>query len=114
TLLAANVPQSHELRYYMYWMIVLVSLNLWLMPERQAPALGAACAAFLGVVLWVTRAGYAYPSGSTFQELVSERVDARVLDQIHDGDRVCLSRQPWTFLYAAPFHAPRRYSVKEA
>lgn len=114
TLLAAHVPQSHELRYYMYWMIVLVSLNLWLTPAQHAPRLGAACVVFLSLVLWSTRAGYAYPSGSTFRELVNEKVDARVLEQIHDGDEVCLARQPWTFLYAAPFHPGRRYSLKEA
>jgi hypothetical protein len=119
TLLSAHVPQSHELRYYMHWMIVLVSLNLWLASDREdaakwTPALGAACLAFLAVVLAVTRAGYAYPSGSTFAELVKDKVDARVLEQIHDGDRVCIAKQPWTFLYAAPFHPGRRYTVREA
>lgn len=118
TAVTAVLPQSHELRYYLYWMIVLVSLNLSLVGARPdaarwAPALGAACAVALGIVLAVTRAGYAYPSGSTFAELVESKVDAALLARIRDGDRVCLSREPWTFLYAARFHPPRRYAVRE-
>src|SRR4051794_25273954 len=76
TAVTAALPQSHELRYYLYWMIVLVSLNLILASREGArvgltpPALGAACALALSVVLAVTRCGYAYPSGSTFTELV--------------------------------------------
>jgi hypothetical protein len=120
TLVVANLPQSHELRYYLGWMIVLVSLNLGLACGRdepaswQPPALGSACAAFLAVVLAVTRCGYVYPSGSTFAELTRDKVDARVIEQIGEGERVCLRREPWTFLYAAPFHPPRRYAVKES
>jgi hypothetical protein len=119
TAVAASLPQCHELRYYMFWMIVLVSLNLALAcapgrPEGGRLALGAACLAALGVVLAVTRCGYVYASGSTFAETVRERVDAAVLAQIHEGEKVCLSREPWTMLYASPFHPPARYAVREA
>ena len=34
SIVAAFTPQSHELRYYMYWMIVLVSLNLYLVTSK--------------------------------------------------------------------------------
>jgi hypothetical protein len=120
TLVVANLPQSHELRYYLAWMMVLVTLDLWLVCEAAAgarwhgPAMGVACAAFLAVVLAVTRCGYVYPSGSTFAELVRDRVDARVIEGIGEGERVCLRREPWTFLYAAPFHGPKRYALREA
>jgi hypothetical protein len=119
TIVAASLPQSHELRYYMFWMIALVSLNLALAsaegrPEGGRIATGAACLAALGVVLAVTRCGYVYASGSTFDEMVREKADAGVLAQIHEGEKVCLSREPWTVLYAAPFHPPARYAVKEA
>ena len=30
------MPQSHELRYYMCWMIVLVTLNAWLACRERA------------------------------------------------------------------------------
>jgi hypothetical protein len=122
TAVSSLLPQSHELRYYLYWMIVLVSLNLILAcrlaaaPARglSPPALGAACAAALAVVLAVTRCGYVYPSGSSFETFLGEKVDAATLGQIHVGDRVCLAKDPWTILYAAPFHRPADYAVKES
>lgn len=119
TALTSMWPQSHELRYYMYWMITLVALNLIMLAQREdrgrvEPWVGVVCAGALGVVLWVTGAGYAYPSGSTFAELVRDKVDGRVMDRVRDGDRICVRKEPWTFLYAAPFHAPKRYAVKES
>jgi hypothetical protein len=118
TLVVANLPQSHELRYYLAWMIVLVSLNLWLACDRDAPlpkaaAMGLACAAFLGVVIVLTRATYIAPSGVTFAELLRDKVDLALLAQIRDGERVCLRREPNTFLYAARFNG-RHYVVQEA
>jgi hypothetical protein len=119
TAVVAWVPQSHELRYYLCWMMVLVSLNLWLTGAGaeegwRAPALGMACTGFLLVVLGVTHGIYVYPSGRTFAELLRDKVDARTLGQIGEGEGVCLRREPHTFLYAAPFHPGRRYVVKEA
>ena len=72
-----------------------------------------AVAAALGVVLWVTGAGYAYPSGSTFAELVRDKVDAGIITRVREGDHLCLRKEPWTFLYAAPFHGQKRYAVRE-
>jgi hypothetical protein len=119
TLVMANLPQSHELRYYLCWVMVLVALNLWLLCAREERgwgevAVGWACAGFLGVVLGVTRAGYVYPSGVTFAETLAEKVDERVLQGIGEGETVCLRRDPYTFLYAARFHPGRRYVVREA
>jgi hypothetical protein len=120
TLVMANVPQSHELRYYLCWMLVLVSLNLWLVATGdagaaawKAPALGGACVAFLGVVLGVTQGGYVMPTGITFAELLQEKVDASVVEGIGEGERVCLRREPSTFLYGAAFHPGKRYRVRE-
>jgi hypothetical protein len=118
TVVMANVPQSHELRYYLCWMMVLVSLNLWLAcggsEAWRGPALGGVCTAFLAAVLWVTRCGYVLPSGVTFAELEREKVDAAVVEAIGEGERVCLWREPYTFLYAAAFHGAKRYRVREA
>ncbi|MEO7332028.1 MAG: hypothetical protein ABI193_25860 [Minicystis sp.] len=121
SVLRAFSPQSHELRYYLDWMIVLCSLNLILLCRERTPAsiplrpplFGACCALALGVVLAVTRAGYVYPSGSTFREALRDQVDPKVLEQIHEGEQICLSREPWTFLYAPTFHPEKRYSVRE-
>ncbi len=35
SLFTSNFPQSHELRYFMFWMICLVSLNLYLISRPQ-------------------------------------------------------------------------------
>lgn len=120
TVVTALLPQAHELRYYLCWMMVLVSLNLWLACDRgereeqgwQAPGLGVASVAFLAVVLGVTRCAYVYPSGWTFAELVAAKVDAEVVRGIGDGETVCLRREPHTFLYAGRFHG-RGYRVRE-
>jgi hypothetical protein len=113
TLVVAFSPQSHELRYYLVWMLLLVSMNL-LVWSREAPVLGslvAACA--LGFVAWSTRGAYLYPSGDSFAELVAAKVDAAVIEHAARGDTICVAREPWTFLYAAPFHG-RTYTVREA
>ncbi len=121
TVVTAFLPQSHELRYYMSWMIVLVAINLWLASrsgaqeaDRGTLSLGLLAAAALGVVLAATRGVYAYPSGSTFAELVRDKVDARALSGIGEGERVCVQREPFDVLWAPVFHRPRRYAVQEA
>jgi hypothetical protein len=118
TALVAVLPQSHELRYYMSWMIVLVATNLRLaaVPIAAWPrlrSLGAIAVCALAVVMGVTRGAYAYPSGSTFTELLRETVDERALAGVADGERVCVDREPYDLLWAAPFHGARRYVVKE-
>jgi hypothetical protein len=115
TAIVALLPQSHELRYYMGWAMVLVAVNLWLARRAEAQVFaGLACAVALGMVLFITHGEYAYPSGESFKQLVHASVDEGALNKVHDGDRICVRRAPWTFLYASRFHAPRSYAVKEA
>ena len=116
TAMTAVMPQSHELRYYLYWMMVLVSLNLVLVgrrPAGEARAFGIACASALLLVLAVTRAWYVYPSRYSFTTLVQNKVNPSLVGQIRDGEHVCFYAQPWTFLYASTFHANRTYVVRE-
>lgn len=119
--MTAVLPQSHELRYHMSWMIVLVLLNVWLAsrsdrakgtPGPRAVGVVAVCA--LGVVLAVTRGIYVYPSGSTFDGLVRAKVDERSIASIGRGERVCVEREPFDVLWAPVFHPERRYVLKEA
>jgi hypothetical protein len=119
TLVISLMPQSHELRYYMVWMIVLVMANLWLASRTEAPKkrqawLGGLAIVALGVVLVVTHGVYAYPSGSSFDDLVSAKVDERVVRGIGRGERVCVSREPFDVLWAPVFHPERTYVLKEA
>jgi hypothetical protein len=114
TAIVSELPQSHELRYYMGWMMVLVVLNLWLLGERarRGAAVGAVCA--IAAVVLVTRAAYVYPSGKTFDQLVASEVSPRSVRSVHDGEHVCVRHAPWNFLWAARFHAPKHYAVTEA
>lgn len=116
TLVVSLLPQSHELRYYLFWMLLLVSLNLvvWFR-DRPVPVAAVAVVAFACVV-WKTNGSWLYMSGDSFSELVAARVDAKVIDSARDGDRICVADDPWTFLYAAPFHSQKgkRFTVLEA
>lgn len=129
TAVTAALPQSHELRYYLYWMLTLIALNLVLACQRARtegsadapgavlgpPLIGAAGALALTAVLASTRMAYVYPSGDTLPELLASKVRAETVAQIRDGERVCLpGREPWTFLYAAKLHPGRSYVVQEA
>ena len=123
TLVASLVPQSHELRYYLFWMLLLVSLNLivWsrgrehdVRAARATTAMALVASLALVVVAWSTGGTYLYASGDSFAQLVAAKVDRAALDRISPGERVCIPRQPWTFLYAPRFHPGRRYAVQEA
>ncbi len=119
TALTSVMPQAHELRYYMGWMLVLVATNRWLACREGAPPwrarwLGVSSTLALVVVIVVSRGVFVYPSGSTFADLLGQKVDPRSIDGIADGERVCVRRAPLDMLWAARFHPPRRYVVKEA
>ena len=114
TVVASLVPQSHELRYYMHWMMLLVSLNLVLWAREARWAVGLVAASALAVVTWSTGAAYLYASGNTFEELLERRVDRSVIDSATPGERLCIDRPPFTFLYAPAFHPKKDYVVQEA
>jgi hypothetical protein len=55
------------------------------------------------------------PSGSRFEALVAKKTNAASIASAKDGERVCVRREPWNLLWAAPFHAAAaRYVVVEA
>lgn len=120
--IAALVPQSHELRYTMFWMIVLVSLNLYLVGRLVASAprarvnphsVGLVLLTAYALTVAVTRGAYLDPRPYPVERLVEAKVDKAILSKIGDGDRVCFSHEPWTFLYTAHFHPPRHYALRE-
>lgn len=116
TAIAALVPQSHELRYYMFWMLLLVCSNLvmWTGTPRTRLAAGIVSTSALVVVVWSTSGDFLYASGSTFAQFLAKRADASVIEGAAPGERLCIAREPFTFLYAPGFHPPKRYSVQEA
>jgi hypothetical protein len=114
TVVASLVPQSHELRYYLFWMLLLVSLNLVLWARRARAVIGAVATVSLAVVAWSTEGGYLYPSGMSFDELLAKRVDRSVIAHARPAERICVAREPFDILYAPTFHENAHYTVQEA
>lgn len=113
---ASLMPQAHELRYYLFFMLLLVSLNLVLWSRAGASRLvtGLVATAALVIVGWSTGWGYLYASGDSFAELVAAKADRAAIARIPPGQRVCIVEQPWTFLYAPRFHGDQQFTVQEA
>ncbi|WP_052055238.1 hypothetical protein [Myxosarcina sp. GI1] len=127
SIVPANFPQSHELRYFIFWMISLVSLNLYLIstPRTALPRwrwlqpkyMGLVCLVFLTIVLSNMGKVYAKPSFYNLETQIAMGVKPELLSQIEPETRNCLiSRHrsdplkapmaalKWAFLYSSPFH----------
>jgi uncharacterized membrane protein YjfL (UPF0719 family) len=134
SVIPANFPQSHELRYFMFWAICLVSLNLYLITQYEqnftqlkwlkSKYLGLVYALFLTIVLTKVGNFYAKPQFYSLQQQINIAVKPELLKQIQPGDRVCLiakaglvnpkavpyAAMQHTFLYSAYFHPELNYS----
>ncbi len=116
SLVAANFPQSHELRYFMYWMIIIISLNLYLVQNYQnrliKPSyLGALSLIALIIVGIKTNYVYLKPSFNTLETFKDKKIDRVVMAQIKPGDDICLpNRYPFTFGYTPWFHPNLNYT----
>lgn len=103
SLLTSVSPQAHQLRYYLYWVLVLVGANLILLhtlPER-AP-FGVRAYAWLSVacllaVTALTRGRFFDPSlvDRPVARMLEERVPAAVLAKLRPGGRYCLVGEPF-------------------
>ena len=94
----ANFPQSHELRYFMFWMITLVSLNLhivstwqpknpkWIQPKY----LGTICLLFLVVMSIKIDDYYLRPVFNSFEPYLKDTVKTELLEQMIPNDRTCM------------------------
>ncbi|NJO95064.1 MAG: hypothetical protein HC764_02555 [Pleurocapsa sp. CRU_1_2] len=116
SLIAANFPQSHELRYFIYWMIVLISLNLYLVTQYQNRLinpchLGAICLIALVVVGVKTDFVYLQPHFNTIAKFKNQIIENRVMAQIKPGDKICIPRMyPYALLYSPWFHRELGYT----
>lgn len=118
TMLAAVMPASHLLRYYMFWFIALISLNLHLLTRQYAPtwklAAGGICMVFVLIVIDATDQNFVRPQFRSMADLLAERVDPRILVQLREAEPVCLAldaaNQP--FQYASIWHPGTNYSIK--
>jgi hypothetical protein len=118
--LCALLPLSHELRYYMFWMLTLVSCVLVVahspafaspeQPIQRAVAHGLVAIAAISVIS-MTGGAYLKTHGQTLQDLVRE-TDS-VVAKVPDGGTLCvLNQHPRAFLYASLFHPSRHYHTR--
>ncbi len=114
TVVVASLPQCHELRYYLVWMLVIVGLALILWARERPAVVGLVATAALVVVALSTGGTYLWPSGDRFATLLASKVDRSVVANVAPGTRVCIAREPWTFLYAPRFHPGATWTVQEA
>ncbi|MFM1842366.1 MAG: hypothetical protein RLZZ490_1102 [Cyanobacteriota bacterium] len=121
------MPQSYELRYYMYWMIVFVSLNTYLVCQyaREHKSIRNplkpeyfGLVALIFTLIFVDKTGkfFTWPS---FQDLNQQlattdfMVKEDLFKQIKDGDKVCIvEKAPFSFFYSSYFHPGRNYHVR--
>ncbi|WP_319419572.1 hypothetical protein [Pleurocapsa sp. FMAR1] len=118
SLVAANFPQSHELRYFMYWMIVLISLNLYLVTNYQdrlinLRRLGSISLIALIIVGIKTSFVYLYPNFNTLAAFKEKKIIPEIMAQIEPGDKICLPKlYPYAFAYTPWFHPELGYTYK--
>jgi hypothetical protein len=114
SVITACLPISHELRYYSFWMMSLVVINLALIEESGEAGnvplrfLFMGCAlACLSFVVLSTGGVYVRPSNIRPKGLVADLGIGKKLTEMHlkEGEAVCvLSRSPFSILYAPVFN----------
>jgi len=129
TVITAMMPSSQEIRYYMYWVMCLVVLNLVIIenglkePDQSTLRLIAAAAmtSFLLFVLCATGFQHVRSTGTTLETLVRDQaVGKQLLDMhLHEGETICVEgKNPMDFLYAPRFNpsleSQYHYRVLEA
>jgi hypothetical protein len=125
SLITGFLPFSYQLRYYMYWIITLISLNLYLVNEHQnlaqkLPIINLRNVGYSALVILIafgviTNWEYTYPNRMSLAKFMtdSKRVDPELLVQIQDNDKVCIvSPYPLVFLYNSKFNPGKNYSLK--
>lgn len=121
TIFVALLPASSEIRYYMFWMIVIVSLNLYFISaEREKNDLDNTLIYFsklaifssLSFVILITSGMYLRARGGDIGSILSSmRVNDNVQKIIKNGDKVCYDNVRFAFLYAPVFHQGMKYKV---
>lgn len=120
TVLDSLMPYSHELRYYMHWMIILISLNLYLISLPRIALflpkiinqknIGIVCLSALLFVITATNTVYARPQRYGLEKMIERNVKLSIVNKIEKGDKVCLvNKIPHTFLYAPEFNSQLNY-----
>ncbi|MHB1187339.1 hypothetical protein [Thiobacillus sp.] len=118
TGLAALMPASHLLRYYMFWFVCVISLNLHFISTRGSNAArwvaGIAFFCFVLVVVDASDQNFVRPRFHSVQTLLAEKVDTRILQELSQSGPSCLAldRANQPFLYASIWHPGTHFSIK--
>ena len=116
SLVAANYPQSHELRYFMYWIIVLISLNLYLVTRYQNYLINCRRVALVSLTALVfvaieTNFIYLKPRFYSLAKFKDKHIDREIIAEIEPGDNICLPKTyPYAFGYTPWFHPELGYT----
>lgn len=98
SLIPANFPQSHELRYFVFWMISLVSFNLYIIFSHQNQArrwfkakyLKLAYLLFFIVMCIKIPNFYLKPDFRTLEVYLPQVINQEILQQIVPNQQNCL------------------------
>jgi len=128
TIAVSLFPASHELRYYSFWMVYLVTMNIGYCWKWQAGLVhktyfGIVAAAALAFVTTITGGGYIFlrdhypvPRFTSIESIITLfQLQERYLPLVQDGRRYCLVNWgPYPIIGAAHFYPGRNFSVVEA
>jgi hypothetical protein len=104
TLVVACLPQSHELRYTLYWLLVLVAAALCLGFARYPNVTVIGALASCIVLVCLTRAEWLRPTGSSFTEARAAKVVPFDKEKARTLGVLCIDRAPYNYFYAARYH----------
>ncbi|MEL6928958.1 MAG: hypothetical protein AAFO95_10005 [Cyanobacteria bacterium J06600_6] len=114
SLIPANFPQSHELRYFMFWMITLVSLNLIVISSvsgqvskwLQVKYAGLVYLLFMAIVWTKISNFYLKPDFRTLEKYLNNNIKSELVAQMQPEQRTCLiARHAIPNIGAVPFAA---------
>ncbi|MEB3312051.1 MAG: hypothetical protein VKJ02_17635 [Snowella sp.] len=126
SVITAFMPFSYQLRYYSYWIIVLIVLNLYLIKleaensnrnrnyyQIKLQHYGLVSVSILFIFLSLTRWDFTYPRSNFLDGYLAQNVDVKTLSELKDNQDYCLVNfSPHTFLYNSRFYPQRNYSIK--
>ncbi|MEN9565381.1 MAG: hypothetical protein RLZZ69_577 [Cyanobacteriota bacterium] len=98
SLIPANFPQSHELRYFMFWMITLVSFNLSIISDLEYQRKSWLPVKYFGliyllfmVIVWVKiDKFYFQPDFRSLERYLKNNIKAELVEQMIPNQRTCL------------------------
>jgi hypothetical protein len=107
----------------MYWMIVFVSLNCYLISHNlnylnqnkvvNSENFALVATGFMLVFILQTDKFFTLPKFEPLSKYIQANVPTETLDKIKAGEKVCLvGKAPHSFFYSSYFHPSRNYSLK--